>query len=102
DDAAASPHLGDVGQIEVVLVVLGIAQRGCLGIDRVALPADVGGAQDAQPLGVGRHDPVLDPVVDHLDEVARAVRPAVEVPPLGRAVGLFSTRGAGDVAGAGR
>src|SRR2546428_10078300 len=68
----------------------------------MALLADVGGAQDAQPLGVGGHDPVLDPVVDHLDEVARAVLPAVEIPLLGRAVDLLASRSAGDVAGAGR
>src|SRR5216117_1929196 len=68
----------------------------------MALLADIGGAYDAQPLGVGGHDPVLDPVVDHLDEVARPVRPAVEIPLLGRAVGLLASRSARDVAGAGR
>src|SRR5262249_38794377 len=54
-----------------------------------------------KPLGVGGHDSVLDAVVDHLDEVAAAVRPAVEISPLGRAVGGLSPGGAGDVAGAG-
>src|SRR5437879_13544916 len=68
----------------------------------MALLADIGGAQDAQPLGVGGHDPVLDSVVDHLDEVARAVRPAVEIPLLGRAVDLLASRSAGEIAGAGR
>ena len=49
DDAAASPQLGDVGQIEVVLAVLGIAQRCRLGVDGMALLADVGGAQMPSP-----------------------------------------------------
>ena len=33
----------------------------------------------ADPLGVGGHDAVLDPVVHHLDEVPGAARPAVQV-----------------------
>src|SRR5262249_36359592 len=82
-DASASPHLGDVGQIEVVLIVLGIAQWRRLGVNDVATLADIGGAQDTQPLGVGGHDPVLDAVVDHLHEVSGAVRAAVEISPLG-------------------
>ena len=36
DHAAAPPHFGDVAQIEIVLVVLGIAQRRRLGVDRRA------------------------------------------------------------------
>ena len=102
DHAAAPPHLGDVGQIEVVLVVLGIAQRRRLGVDGMAPLADIGGAQDAQPLGVGGHEPVLDAVVDHLHEVAGAVRAAVEVALARRCRRwLLPARSARDVAGAG-
>ena len=36
DHAAAAPDLGDVGQIQVVLIVFGVAQRSSLGIDRLA------------------------------------------------------------------
>src|SRR5262249_40921541 len=101
DDASAAPHLSDVRQIEVVLVVLGVAQRRRLGVDRMLVLADIGGAQDAQTLGVGSHDSVLDSVVDHLDEVTAAVRAAVQIPALGgRAVGL-APWSAGDGAGAG-
>ena len=35
--------------------------------------------QDVEALGVRGHDPVLDAVVDHLHEVAGAVRAAVQV-----------------------
>ena len=49
DHAAAPPHFGDVAEVEVVLVVRGVAQRRRLGIDGVRLLADIGGAQDAQP-----------------------------------------------------
>src|SRR2546425_8771361 len=101
DDAPASPHLGDVGQVEVVLIVLGIAQRRRLGVDLVAPLADVRGAQDAEPLGVRGHDAVLDAVVDHLDEVAAAARSAVEIPPLGGAADGFPPGRARDVADAG-
>ena len=36
----------------------------------------------AESLRVGGHDPVLDPVVNHLDEVPGAIRPTVEIPAL--------------------
>src|SRR5262245_46639829 len=68
---------------EVVLIVLRIAQRRRLGVDRVLALADIGRAQNAEPLGIGGHDSVLDPVVDHLDEVAGTVRPAVQIAALG-------------------
>ena len=41
-------------------------------------------AHDLEALGVGLHEPVLDPVVHHLDEVARTDRPDVGVAALGR------------------
>ena len=100
DHAAAPPHLGDVGQVEVVLVMRGIAQRRRLGVDRVRLLADVGRLEDAQAFRVRGHDPVLDAVVDHLHEVARAARPAVQVAVLGGAADLLAARRAIDVAAA--
>ena len=39
--------------------------------------------EDVEPLGVRGHHAVLDPVVDHLHEVAGAVRAAVQVAVLG-------------------
>ena len=60
--------------------------------------ADIGAAQDGQPLGVGGHDAVLDAVVDHFGEVAGAVGPAVQVALLGGAVDTLAPRGARDVA----
>ena len=98
DHAAAAPDLGDVGQVQVVLVVLGMAQRRRLGVDGPLRLADVGVLQDVQALGVGGHDPVLDAVVDHLDEVAGAGRPAVQVAVLGRSADLLAARRARDVA----
>ena len=92
DHAAAPPHLRDVTQIEVVLVVLGVAQGRRFGVDLVGSLADVGAAQDAQPLGVGGHDAVLDAVVHHLDEVAGAVGPAVQVALLGGAADRLASR----------
>ena len=74
-------------QVEVVLVVLGVAQRRDLGAGGLAaLLADVGVLDDVEALGVGGHEAVLDAVVDHLDEVARARRAAVQVAVLGGAV----------------
>src|SRR6266511_1771488 len=66
DDAAAPPQLRDLGEIQVVPELLPDALA--------ARPA-----QEVEALGVGLHEPVLDAVVDHLHEVARAVRAAVEI-----------------------
>ena len=89
DHAAAPPHLGYLADIDVVLVVLGVPQRRRLGVDGALRVADIGVVEDVEPLGVGGHDAVLDAVVDHLDEVPRAVRPAVQVALLGRARARF-------------
>ena len=50
DDASTPPHFGDVGQVEVVLVVFGMPQRGRLGVE-AALPgcAGVGVSKDVEP-----------------------------------------------------
>src|SRR5262245_37598473 len=84
DDAAAPPDLGDLREVEVVLVVLRAAQGRRLGVDVAALRAGVRLVEDVEALGVRRHEPVLDPVVDHLHEMAGAARTAVQVALLGR------------------
>ena len=71
-------------KVEVVLVVLGVAQRRGLGVDVALLLAGVRLVQDVEALRVGRHEAVLDAVVDHLHEVAGARRTAVQVALLGR------------------
>ena len=63
-----------------------------VGVGRVSPLASVGVAQDAQPLGVGGHDAVLDAVVGHLDEVPGPARPAVQVALLGGAARLQTWR----------
>ena len=42
DHAAAPPNLAHVAQIEVELIMLGIAQRRRFGVDRMMLLADIG------------------------------------------------------------
>ena len=84
DDRPPPPHLGDRGEVEVVAVVLGVRQRRRLGVGDVRLGADVGLGEHVEALGVGGHQPVLDAVVDHLDEVPGAGRAAVQPAPLGR------------------
>ena len=78
DYAAAAPHLGDCGEIEVVPIVIGIAQRRGFGVRLLLGVPHVRVLEDVQPFGVRLHDPVLDPVVDHLHEVAGSARPAVQ------------------------
>ena len=103
DHAAAPPDLGDVGEIEVVLVVLGIAQRRRFGVDGMrASCRHWPRCRIVHALGIGGHHAVLDAVVHHLDEMAGAVGPAVQIALLGRAAGLLAARRARDVARAGR
>src|SRR5262245_22864965 len=64
----------------------------------MGLFSDIGGAQDAQTLGIGGHDPVFDAVVHHFDKVTGAIRPAMQIALLSRAADVFAPRGAGDVA----
>jgi hypothetical protein len=78
DHGAASPDLGDRSHVEVVPVEVRVAERRCLGVGLLRVLADVGVLEDVQALGVRLHQPVLDAVVDHLHEVARARRAAVE------------------------
>ena len=85
DHAAAPPDLGDVGEVEVEALVLG-------QLLRVAV------AQDVEAFGIGLHQAVLDAVVDHLDEVAGAGRPGVDVAALGARIGVLAARRARDVA----
>jgi hypothetical protein len=63
--------------------MLGVAERSRLGVVLLLVLADVGVGEDGQPLGVGRHDPVFNPIVDHLDEVPGAAGSAMEVAVLG-------------------
>src|SRR5206468_2286299 len=79
------------------------AERGGL---RVVLArstfADVGVLQNVQALGVGRHEAVFDPVVDHFHEVTGPGGTAVQVPVLGGAGAAFAGGGARDAAAPGR
>ena len=88
DDRPAAPHLGDVGEVEVVAVL----RREFLGVGRL---------EDVETFGVGLHQAVLDAVVDHLHVVAGARGAAVEVAVLGgRAGDGLAAGGALDVADA--
>src|SRR5262245_9028346 len=98
DHAAAPPHLGDLARVAIVLVVLGMPQRSRLGVDVAMLLAGVRVVQDVEPLGVRGHEAVLDAVVHHLHEVPGAVRTAVQVPLIGRALARPPWRGRSGVA----
>src|SRR4029450_9591148 len=74
--------------------MLRVAQRRCFGIDLMFLLAYVGGSQYTQSLGVGGHDAVLNAVMNHLDEVAGAVWPAMQIALLGGTACLLTSPGA--------
>src|ERR1700735_2414503 len=98
DDAAAAPDFGDVGQVEIVLIMFGVAEGRGFRINGVLLLADVGGTQNSQAFGVGGHDSVLDSIVDHFHKVAGAVRAAVQVSLLGGAADFVASGSSRDVA----
>ena len=89
DDAAAPPDLGDVGEVEGEAVPLGELRRA-------------GVLQDVEALGHRLHHAVLDAIVDHLDEMAGAARPGMEVALLHPRVVAVAAAGRRDVAAAGR
>ena len=78
DDGAAAPDLCDRGDVELVLVVVGLSQGRRLGVRFLRVEADVRMLEDVQPLGICLHEAVLDPVVDHLHEVPCTRRAAVQ------------------------
>src|SRR5439155_22931911 len=86
----------------LVLIMFGIAQRSRFGVSIALLFSRAGGLQNAQALGIGGHDPVLDAVVNHLDEVAGAIRTAMEVALFSTAGEFLASRCARDVADARR
>ena len=55
----------------------------------LALFANVGVPQNVQPFGIRFHEAVFDAVVNHLDEMAGAGRPAIQVAFLSRATETF-------------
>jgi hypothetical protein len=72
-DRAATPYFGHFGEVEVVLVGPRIAYRRGLCVDLLTLPTGVGVGQDVETFSICSHDPVLDPVMDHLDKMARSM-----------------------------
>ncbi len=58
--------------------------------------------QNIQAFGIGRHDAVLNSVVNHLHEMAAAHRSAMQVAILGRAADFFAARRAIDISAPGR
>src|SRR5437660_765420 len=76
--ASPAPSLGDISQMHVVLIVLWIPQwRGFRISCIVCSLADVRAAQDREALGICRHDPVFDSVVNHLYEMTGTIRATV-------------------------
>src|SRR5271155_4544316 len=94
DDAATTPDFGDFGEVEVVHVVLGIAEGSSFGVALASdMLAGVGVLENVKTFGVGGHQAVLDAVMNHLDEVSCAARPAMEIAVFGRAAGNFFAAG---------
>src|SRR5258708_39694469 len=99
DDTSPTPNLGDVSQMEGVVIVLGVAQWRSFRIGcAVCLFADVSLTQNRQTLGVCRHNSVFHSVVDHLDEMTGATWAAVQVALFGGTPDLVPADGARNIA----
>src|SRR5579883_3037545 len=66
DDAPSPPGFGDIGQVELIALSLGQSSGSAI-------------LQDIETFRIGLHQPVLDPVMDHLDEMAGADGPAMDI-----------------------
>src|SRR6185369_16906423 len=97
DHTATTPELCHVWQIEVVLIKLGISKWCRLGINSLFLLADIRRVQHTHTLSVRGHDSVLDSVVDHLHEMAGAVRTTMEIALIGSSCALSSSRRRRDI-----
>ena len=102
DNAAAPPDFRDVREIEVILIVLWIAQGSGFRVGLAMRFAGVGVLENVQALRVGRHQTVLDAVVNHLDEMAGAGGAAVKIALFGGATYFVASGSARNVATAGR
>ena len=58
--------------------MLRVLERCRLCISGHLVPADSSRFDDAQPFGIGSHEPILDAIVDHLDKVTRPRWPTVQ------------------------
>src|SRR5271155_2188411 len=102
-DAATAPDFGDFGEVEVVHVVLGIAEGSSFGVALASdMLAGVGVLENVKTFGVGGHEAVLDAVMNHFDEVSRAAGATVEIAVFSGAAGNFFAAGSAiDVAASG-
>src|SRR5579871_1130393 len=85
DYAAAPPHLGDIRNVEVE--PFSLWRRLGRGV-----------FQDIETLSIGLHKAVFDPVMHHLDEMARTGRSGVDIAALDTRIAAVSARGSRHVA----
>ena len=102
DHAAATPDLGDLADVDAVLIMLRIGQRRGLGIHGLLIQPDPCVFEDVEALRVGSHQRIFDAVVDHLHEMARTVGSAVQIALLGATEVAAPTGRALDLARTGR
>jgi len=82
-DAAMTPQLGDLIELEVeaVSLLLGWSR---LGVDDLRARVGTDLVQDIEALGIGGHEAVLDAIVHHLHEMAGAAGTHMKVAALRR------------------
>ena len=79
------------------MIFFRVAQGGGFRVNFAPLLADTGMLENIQPFRVGGHQRIFDAIVHHLDEVAGAIRSAVQITPLGRRRVAFAAGRAFDI-----
>ena len=93
DHAAAAPELGHRAGVDIKLIELRLLQGSRFGVGILVAGTGVGIVKDVQSFRQGGHHAVLDPVMDHLYEVASSTGTAVQVALLGGARCSPASRG---------
>src|SRR5262249_21208746 len=88
DHTSAPPYFGNVGDIETELLAFGTCRVRCI-------------LEDIESLGIGLHKAVFDAVMNHLDEVTRAIRSGVDVATLSAGIAAIAFGGSRYAARAG-
>src|SRR5437016_3054703 len=67
DDTATPPQLSDLCNVEIVHIVLWVAQGCRFSINFLLVYANISVTQDIQSLSIRRHDTVFNTIMHHFD-----------------------------------
>src|SRR5690348_7704251 len=90
------PQLRDRADIELILEMIRVAEWRRLGVSRASTQSRIGMPKNVEPFGIGRHQSVLDTVVNHLHEMTGTMIAAVKIAARGGARPVTTRREGGE------